>query len=71
LTTVIHNAAIVTVDDRDTVHYDGAIAIERDRIAEIGSSADLLARYPPPPNDLTAGARWSCRASPTSTRISP
>jgi 5-methylthioadenosine/S-adenosylhomocysteine deaminase len=46
LTTVIHNAAIVTVDDRDTVHYDGAIAIERDRIAAIGSSADLLARYP-------------------------
>jgi 5-methylthioadenosine/S-adenosylhomocysteine deaminase len=46
LTTVIHNAAIVTVDDRDTVHYDGAIAIEGDRIAAIGSSADLLARYP-------------------------
>jgi len=46
LATVIHNAAIVTVDDRDTVHYDAAIAIERDRIAAIGSSADLLARYP-------------------------
>jgi 5-methylthioadenosine/S-adenosylhomocysteine deaminase len=46
LATVIHNAAIVTVDDRDTVHYDAAIAIERDRIAAIGPSADLLARYP-------------------------
>ncbi|HEX9558148.1 MAG TPA: amidohydrolase family protein, partial [Reyranella sp.] len=46
MATVIHNAAIVTVDDRDTVHYDAAIAIERDRIAAIGSSADLLARYP-------------------------
>ena len=46
MTTVIHNAAIVTVDDGDTVHYGAAIAIEGDRIAAIGPSAELLARYP-------------------------
>ncbi len=46
MTIVIHNAAIVTVDDRDSVHYAAAIAIEGDRIAAIGPSADTLARYP-------------------------
>jgi len=46
LTIVIHNAAIATVDDRDTVHYDAAIAIEADRIIAIGPNADILARYP-------------------------
>ncbi|MFI5001664.1 MAG: amidohydrolase, partial [Reyranellales bacterium] len=46
MTIVIHNAAIVTVDDRDTVHYDAALAIEGDRIAAIGPSTAILARYP-------------------------
>jgi 5-methylthioadenosine/S-adenosylhomocysteine deaminase len=46
LTIVIHNAAIVTVDDGDSVHYDAAIAVDGDRIAAIGPSAELLARYP-------------------------
>ncbi len=44
--TVIHDAAIATVDDRDAVHYDSAIAIEGDRIAALGPSAEILARYP-------------------------
>ncbi len=44
--TVIHNAAIVTVDDRDAVHYGAAIAIDADRIAAIGPTPDILARYP-------------------------
>ena len=35
MTTVIHDAAIVTVDDRDSVHYDAAIAIEGNRIAAV------------------------------------
>ncbi|WP_422002777.1 amidohydrolase family protein [Reyranella sp.] len=43
---VIHNAAIATVDDRDTVHYGAAIAIDRDRVVEIGPSAEVLARHP-------------------------
>ncbi len=46
MTIVIHNTAIVTVDDQDSVHYGAAIAIEGDRIAAIGPSADILARYP-------------------------
>lgn len=44
--TVIHNAHIVTVDDRDTVFYDSAIAIEGSRIAAIGPNDEILARYP-------------------------
>jgi len=43
---VIHNAVIATVDDRDRVHYGGAIAIEGDRITAIGTTAEVLARYP-------------------------
>jgi 5-methylthioadenosine/S-adenosylhomocysteine deaminase len=46
MTTVIHDAVIVTADDRDTVHYGAAIAIEGRKIAEIGPSADMLARHP-------------------------
>ena len=45
-TIVIHNAAIATVDDRDTVHYDAAIAIENDRISAIGATPEILKRYP-------------------------
>jgi 5-methylthioadenosine/S-adenosylhomocysteine deaminase len=45
LAILIHNAAIATVDDRDTVHYDSAIAIDGDRIAAIGPSSELMARF--------------------------
>src|SRR5437588_361106 len=46
MTIVIHDAVIVTADDRDTVHYGAAIAIEDRRISAIGASAEILARYP-------------------------
>ena len=46
MTIVIHDCAIVTVDDTDSVHYNAAIAIEGDRIAAIGPTADMLAKYP-------------------------
>ncbi len=46
MTIVIHDAAIVTVDENDRVIYGGAVAIEGDRIAAIGGSPELLARYP-------------------------
>ena len=46
MTIVIHNAAIATVDDRDSVHYGAAIAIEKDRIAAIGPTPEILARHP-------------------------
>ena len=44
--TVIHNTAIVTSDDNRTVYYDAAIAIDGDRIAAVGPSHALLARFP-------------------------
>ena len=44
--TMIHHTTIVTADDASTVHDDAAIVIEADRIAAIGPTADLLARYP-------------------------
>lgn len=46
MTLVIHDATVVTVDDRDSVIYGGAVAIEGDRIAAVGPSAEILARYP-------------------------
>ncbi len=46
MTIVIHNAVIATVDDRDSVHYGAAIAIDGDRITAIGPSAEILARHP-------------------------
>jgi 5-methylthioadenosine/S-adenosylhomocysteine deaminase len=46
MTIVIHDAAVVTVDDADRVVYGGAVAIEGDRIAAVGTTADLIDRYP-------------------------
>ncbi len=46
MTTVIHDAVIVTADDRDTVHYGAAIAVDGQKIGAIGPSAEILARYP-------------------------
>ena len=43
---VIHGAAVVTVDAKDTVIYDGAVAVEADRIAAVGPSREVLASYP-------------------------
>ena len=44
--TMIHHTTIVTADDACTVHDDAAIVIEGERIAAIGPTAELLARYP-------------------------
>src|SRR5262245_8584796 len=46
MTIVIHSATVATVDANDTVIYDGAVAIEGGRIASVGSSREVLARYP-------------------------
>jgi 5-methylthioadenosine/S-adenosylhomocysteine deaminase len=46
MTIVIHGAAVVTVDADDTVIYDGAVAVEADRIVAVGPSREVLARYP-------------------------
>ncbi len=44
--TIIHDATIVAVDDAGTIHYDAALVVANGRIAAIGPSAELLARYP-------------------------
>jgi 5-methylthioadenosine/S-adenosylhomocysteine deaminase len=44
--TMIHHTTIVTADDACTVHYDAAIVVEAGRIAAIGPTDELLARYP-------------------------
>src|SRR5262245_10518031 len=46
MTTVIHDAVIVTADDRDTVHYGAAIAVDGPRIAAIGPTPEIVAQYP-------------------------
>ena len=43
---IIHDTTIVTVDDKDSVHFQAAILIEGDRIAAIGPSKELLQRHP-------------------------
>src|SRR5262245_58297139 len=46
MTIVIHGATVATVDANDTVIYDGAVAVEADRITSVGKSQEVLARYP-------------------------
>jgi 5-methylthioadenosine/S-adenosylhomocysteine deaminase len=46
LITIVHNTAIATVDDNDSVFYDAAIAIDGKRIAAIGPTNEILERYP-------------------------
>ena len=43
---VIHDAVVATVDDQDTVLYNGAIAVDGAKIAAVGPSAEVLAQYP-------------------------
>ena len=45
MATIIHNTAIATVDDRDAILYNSAIAIEGNRIAAIGSNTEIFARF--------------------------
>jgi 5-methylthioadenosine/S-adenosylhomocysteine deaminase len=43
--TLIHDTTLVTADDVGAVHYGGALAVEDGRIAALGPTAELLARY--------------------------
>jgi 5-methylthioadenosine/S-adenosylhomocysteine deaminase len=43
---LIHDATIVTADERGSILYDAAIAVRDGRIAELGPSSELAARYP-------------------------
>jgi len=43
---LIHDTTIVTLDDAETVLHEAAIVIEGGRIAALGPSAELAARFP-------------------------
>ncbi|HEV7267238.1 MAG TPA: amidohydrolase family protein [Falsiroseomonas sp.] len=46
MTVVIHSTTVVTGDTANAIHRDAAIAIEGGRIAAIGPSAEIRARFP-------------------------
>src|SRR5260221_11956203 len=48
---IIKNGCVVTMNDADDVLFDGAVVLEDDRIADVGRTADVLAR------DSADGAR--------------
>ena len=42
---IIKNGTVVTMNDPGDVLFDGAIVLEGDRVADVGSTADVLARH--------------------------
>ena len=44
--TIVHDTTIVTAAPPGVVHHGAALVVEDDRIAALGPSAELLARYP-------------------------
>jgi 5-methylthioadenosine/S-adenosylhomocysteine deaminase len=43
---VIHDTTIVTADDAGALHYGAALAVDGGRIAALGPTPELLARFP-------------------------
>ena len=43
---IIHNATVVTADAGRRVLYDSAVAIDGDRIVDVGSSSEIFSKYP-------------------------
>ena len=54
---LIINAVVVTVDPQRRVLWDGALLIRDDRIADIGSTEELKAKYPAPHRTLDAAGK--------------
>ena len=44
---IIKNGTVVTMNDPGDVLFDGAIVLKGDRVADVGSTADVLARHRP------------------------
>ena len=45
-TLIIEDTTVVTVDRLDTIHHDAAVAVRNGRIAAVGPSRDIVARFP-------------------------
>ncbi|MBX9701807.1 MAG: amidohydrolase, partial [Acetobacteraceae bacterium] len=46
MTTIIAGGTVVTGDEAGTIHHRGAVAVEGNRIAAIGPSDAVRARFP-------------------------
>jgi 5-methylthioadenosine/S-adenosylhomocysteine deaminase len=46
MATLIHDTTVVSGDVAETVYHEAAILIEGDRVAAVGSSAEIVARHP-------------------------
>ena len=44
--TLIKNGTVVTCDDQHTIFHDGAVAVQGDRVAAVGKTGDLEAKFP-------------------------
>lgn len=44
---LLSGAQVVTVDDARAVHTDGAVAVDGNRVVDVGPTADLVARWRP------------------------
>jgi 5-methylthioadenosine/S-adenosylhomocysteine deaminase len=44
--TLIQDTTVVTVDETESIHHGAGLVVEGDRIAAIGRTAELAARYP-------------------------
>ena len=42
---LIRNGVVVTMDDNQTIHYDGAVAIDQGRIVDVGPEDRIAGRY--------------------------
>jgi 5-methylthioadenosine/S-adenosylhomocysteine deaminase len=46
MTIVIHNTTVLTADAGRRILFDGAVAIERDRIVDVGPSNEVSSKHP-------------------------
>lgn len=53
---IITGGAVVTMDDADTVVFDGAVVIEGDRIVAVGPAAEIAASHPAGATDTVIDA---------------
>jgi hypothetical protein len=71
-TQLIHDATIVTADDVGSILYGAALAVREGRIAALGPTPEMLAKYPDAERVDGRGRAGSTRTSrPRTRRRSP